>query len=202
MIVKYMRVSTTKQNIARQDLLMDKLGIKFEREYIDKVTGKTKDRPQLKKMILELKSGDIVYCESISRLARNVDDLRALCKELGDKDVVVYFVKEGFNTSGTSYQFLLTVLGAVAEMERELTQERVAQRVTQLIEQKEGTGEIGTKTGKWFGREEKTSNDLPKNFKKYHSQMESNQITKVEMAKLLRCSRATLYRWLKLYNEH
>ena len=45
MIVKYMRVSTTKQDIARQD----KLGVKFDKEYIDKMTGKTKDRPMLNK---------------------------------------------------------------------------------------------------------------------------------------------------------
>lgn len=49
MIVKYMRVSTTKQDIARQDIQLDKLGVKFDKEYIDKMTGKTKDRPMLNK---------------------------------------------------------------------------------------------------------------------------------------------------------
>ncbi|WP_297430749.1 recombinase family protein, partial [Clostridium sp.] len=55
MIVKYLRVSTTKQDITRQDMQLDKLGIKFDKEYIDKMTGKTKERPQLNKMLVALK---------------------------------------------------------------------------------------------------------------------------------------------------
>ncbi|MFR1908630.1 MAG: recombinase family protein [Clostridium neonatale] len=72
MIVKYLRVSTTKQDPGRQEMQLDKLGIKFDKEYIDRMTGKTKDRPQLNKMIVELNKGDIVYCESISRLGRSL----------------------------------------------------------------------------------------------------------------------------------
>ncbi|MDU4856029.1 MAG: recombinase family protein, partial [Clostridioides difficile] len=54
MIVKYLRVSTSKQDLGRQEMQLDKLGIKFDKEYIDKMTGKTKDRPQLNKMIVEV----------------------------------------------------------------------------------------------------------------------------------------------------
>ena len=75
MIVKYLRVSTTKQDTTRQDIQLDKLGIKFDQEYIDKMTGKTKDRPQLNKMIVSLSEGDTVYCESISRLGRSLKDI-------------------------------------------------------------------------------------------------------------------------------
>ncbi len=181
---------------------MDKIGVNFDKEYIDKVSGKDANRPKLNKMINEVRKGDIIYCESISRLGRNVDDLREICKVLGDKGVVVHFVKEGFNTSGSTYLFLLTVLGAVAEMEREMTQERVNQRVSQLVFEKNEYGIINTKSGKWFGREKKTIESLPKNFKKYYLQMKDKQITKVEMAKLLQCGRATLYRWIKLYEEN
>lgn len=80
-----------------------------------------------------------------------------------------------------------------------MIQERISQRVSQLIEEKIQTGNITTKSGKWFGREEKTVESLPKNFSKYYNQMINKQITKVEMSKLLQCSRATLYRWIKLY---
>ena len=202
MIIKYLRVSTTKQQILRQDLLMNKIGVVFDKEYIDKVSGKNADRPKLKEMLKDVKKGDVIYCESISRLGRNVDDLRAICKQLGEIGVTVNFVKEGFNTGGSTYVFLLTILGAVGEMEREMTKERVTQRVSQLVEEKNKTGNIGTKSGNWFGRQEKTVESLPRNFSKCYNQVKDKQITKVEMSKLLQCSRATLYRWIKLYEEN
>lgn len=55
MIIKYLRVSTTKQQVIRQDLLMDKIGVVFDREYIDKVSGKNADRPKLKEMLKDVK---------------------------------------------------------------------------------------------------------------------------------------------------
>lgn len=80
-------------------------------------------------------------------------------------------------------------------MERETIQETVIQGV----EKCKATGEI--KTGRWFGREEKTIDDLLKDFKKYYDKMINKEITKVKMAKLLWCGRATLYRWIKLHEK-
>lgn len=195
MIVKYLRVSTRTQDIARQDMQLDKLGIKFDKEYVDKMTGKSKDRPMLNKMIVEVKSGDTVYCESISRLGRSLKDLIDIIEQLVQKGVRVIIVKEGIDTSSSTYKLLLAVFGGVAEMERETIQERVIQGV----EKCKVTGE--TKTGRWFGRKEKNADDLPKEFKKYYDKMLNKEISKVEMAKLLGCGRATLYRWIKLYEE-
>lgn len=194
MIVSYMRVSTKHQDIGRQDFMLEKLGIKFDKQYVDKITGKFKDnRPELNKMIVDTKDGDIVYCESISRLGRNLKDLIEIIEKLKEKGVRVVIVKEGIDTKTTTYKLLLGIFGAVAEMERETIQERVLEGV----ERCKATGE--TKTGRWFGREEKTVEDLPKNFYKYYDQLDNKQITKVEMAKLLGIGRATLYRWIKLY---
>lgn len=195
MIVKYLRVSTTKQDTGRQEMQFDKLGIKFNKEYIDKITGKTKDRPQLNKMIVEVKEGDTVYCESISRLGRSLKDLIEIIDQLINKGVRVVIVKEGIDTNSSTYKLLLAVFGGVAEMERETIQERVIQGV----EKCKATGT--TKTGKWFGREEKTIDDLPKEFKKYYDKMINKEISKVEMAKLLDCGRATCYRWIRLYED-
>lgn len=195
MIVKYLRVSTVKQDIGRQDMQLDKLGIKFDKEYIDKITGKTKDRPQLNKMIVDAKEGDTVYCESISRLGRSLKDLIDIIEQLVNKGVRVVIIKEGIDTNSSTYKLLLAVFGGVAEMERETIQERVIQGV----EKCKATGE--TKTGRWFGREKKKTDDLPKEFKKYYIKMINKEISKVEMAKLLECSRATLYRWIKIYED-
>ena len=86
-------------------------------------------------------------------------------------------------------------------MERETIQERTLQSIERLKDIKNNTGKIATKSGKWFGREEKKVTDLPKDFKKYYYKMQNKEITKVEMAKLLGVGRATLYRWIKLYEE-
>lgn len=195
MIYKYERISRKKQSTGRQEMILDKLGIKFDKTYVDKMSGKNMERPQFKQLKLDVVEGDIIYVESISRLGRNVDDLRATCDYFNSRGITVYFVKEGINTSGDGYKFILTILGAVAEMERETTVERVQQGVQRCKE----TGV--TKTGRWFGRESKTVNDLPKDFKKYYIKMINKEISKVEMAKLLECGRATLYRWLELYEK-
>ena len=201
MIVSYLRVSTINQEVGRQEYQLDKLNIKFDKEYIDKCTGKNKERPQLIKMMNELKEGDILYCESISRLGRNLKDLIDIVEELISKGVRVILVKEGIDTSTTTYKLLLGIFGAVAEMERETIQERTLQSIERLKDIKSNTGEVATKSGKCFGREEKKASDLPKEFKKYYDKMQNKEITKVEMAKLLGVGRATLYRWIKLYEE-
>lgn len=195
MIYKYKSVSTRKQSIGRQEMILDKLGIVFDKAYTDKISEKVIDRPALNKMKLEVNDGDIIYCESISRLGRNVDDLRSTCDYFKNKGVTVYFVKEGINTDGDGYKFILTILGVVAEMERENTVERVQQGVVRCIE----TGT--TKTGSWFGREEKKIEDLPKDFKKYYIKVINKELSKVEMLKKLGVGRATLYRWIKLYED-
>ncbi len=80
-------------------------------------------RPALNELKLEVNGGDRIYCESISKLERNVDDLRSTCDYFKNKCVTVYFVKEGINTDGGGYKFILTILDAVAETERENTVE-------------------------------------------------------------------------------
>jgi DNA invertase Pin-like site-specific DNA recombinase len=180
----YQRVSTVKQDERRQDISLE--GYKIDKKYIDKVSGKDADRPQLNKLKLDVQKGDTIYVESISRLGRNVDDLRSLCSYFKDKGVTVHFIKEGFNTAGEMYKFLLTILGAVAEMERELIVERVREGI-------EKAKTHGTKSGKPHGRPERT---FPKTWGKYYDQWKAGEITAVEFAKLMGMSRATLYRYL------
>ena len=204
MVYIYQRVSTKKQSTKRQDFVMDKEGIKADKVYVDKMTGKTLDRPELNKLKLEAKSGDIIYCESISRLGRNLKDTIEICDYFINKDVQIRILKEGIDTKTSTYKLLLAIFGAIAEMERETIQERVTQRIEQLKELKEETGEIGTKTGVWFGREEVTKefiiNKYPK-FERYLEQVNNKQINKVEMAKMLGIGRDTLYRYLDIYNN-
>lgn len=203
MIYAYERVSTRKQNTERQDRVLKNIladrGISIDKIFQDKITGKTTEkRVQLETMIKTAQPGDIVYCESISRLGRNLKDLIEIIEQLTEKGVHVIILKEGIDTSNSTYKLLLAIFGGVAEMERETIQERVTQRIDQLKEDK-AKGEINTKTGKWFGREKLTKENLPGPFPKYYQMMKAKKITKVEMAKLLGVGRDTVYRWIKIY---
>lgn len=190
MIHGYLRVSTDKQDERRQ---MEALkNHKIDHYYLDKVSGKNvKDRPELKKMLLAIQKDDRVVAESISRLGRNVDDLRRIVEEIVTKEAVVHFVREGLTTEGNTYKFLLTILGAVAEMERE----NINQNVMQGIEKAK---KYGTRSGKPIGRPKA---ELPKNWDRYYPRYEKGELKAVEMARLLNISRTTLYRYIKLHEE-
>lgn len=202
MIFTYQRVSTKKQSNERQEFVFEKEGIKSDKDFKDKITGTKKDRPELNKLKLEVKKGDIIYVESISRLGRNLKDTIEICDYFIAKGVKVVILKEGIDTTSSTYKLLLAIFGAVAEMERDTIQERVSQRIDQLKEDKE-QGIISTKTGRWFGREEVTKefilNKYPK-FERYLEQVNNKVINKTEMAKMLGVGRATLYRYIDIYN--
>ncbi|GAX66746.1 recombinase family protein [Clostridioides difficile] len=201
MIIGYERVSTKKQNNSRQERVLEEEGIKFNKIYRDKTTGATKDRPALNEMLLNVKKGDTVYCESISRLGRNLKDLINIIDTLIAKGVRVKIIKEGIDTSNSTYKLLLGIFGAVAEMERETIQERTQQKINQLKEDKEITGKINTKSGKWFGRKKITKEDLEnkKEFVKYYSKIKDKSMNKIEVAKILGIGRTTLYEWILIY---
>ena len=93
----YKRVSTEKQDLRRQEEAFK--GIQIDKEFCDKLSGNNSDRAQLNKLRLEAQDGDNIYVESISRLGRNVDDLRQIVQEFKDKGVTVHFIIERiFNT--------------------------------------------------------------------------------------------------------
>lgn len=139
MKVGYVRVSTAEQNTARQEVLMKHLGV--EKVYIDKISGKSADRPQLKEMLSFVRNGDTVMVEAISRFARNTKDLLELIDILQKKGVEFVSQKEKIDTSTPTGRFMLTVFAAVAELERGYLLDR----------QKEGIA-IAKSQGKYKGR--------------------------------------------------
>ncbi len=203
MIYTYQRVSTKKQSNERQDFVFEQQGIKANKSYKDKITGTKKDRPELNKLKLAVEEGDIIYVESISRLGRNLKDTIETLEYFISKGVRVVILKEGIDTTTSTYKLLLGIFGAIAEMERDTIQERVTQRIDQLKEDKEN-GQINTKTGKWFGREEVTKDFIVRKYPKFEGYLEminNKQLNKTEMAKILGVGRATLYRYIDIYNK-
>ena len=118
----YVRVPAAGQNPARQ---LD--GVELDRVFTDTVSGKSAARPQLQAMLAYVRDGDTVIVHSMDRLARNLDDLRRLVRELTGRGVAVQFVKEQLTFTAEDAPMatlLLSVLGAFAEFERALIRER------------------------------------------------------------------------------
>jgi len=127
MQVGYIRISTVGQNTARQEVLMQELGV--EKVFIDRLSGKNTDRPELKKMMAFVRQGDTVVVESISRFARNTKDLLELVEQLTAKGVEFVSKKEAIDTTTPTGKFMLTIFGAVAELEREYILQRQAEGI-------------------------------------------------------------------------
>lgn len=97
MKIGYIRVSTQEQNTIRQEVLMESLGV--EEVYIDRMSGKNTNRPQLQKMMDYVRHGDVVIVESISRFARNTRDLLELVERLSEKGVEFVSRKEAIDNN-------------------------------------------------------------------------------------------------------
>lgn len=120
--VGYQRVSSVDQNEMRQ---LD--GLELDKTFTDKASGKDTQRPQLQRALEFLREGDTLVVHSMDRLARNLDDLRAIVMTLTKRGVNVQFVKESLTFTGEDSPMstlLLSVMGAFAEFERSLIRER------------------------------------------------------------------------------
>jgi DNA invertase Pin-like site-specific DNA recombinase len=135
----YLRVSSLDQNEVRQ-----LEGLALGKTFTDKASGKDVKRPQLEAMQSFVRQGDTVFCHSMDRLARNLDDLRRIVLGLTERGVHIVFVKENLTFTGDDSpisNLLLSVMGAFSEFERELIRER----------QREGIA-IARREGKYTGR--------------------------------------------------
>lgn len=180
----YVRVSTEQQNEERQLKIAEDLKIDKEYIFIDKQSGKNADRKELKKMLEYCRKGDTVYCESISRIARNTKDLLNIIEHLSQKQVEFVSMKESIDTTTPQGKFTLTIFGALAELERECLLQRVAEGIAVAKEQ-----------GKYKGRKPKEI-DI-KEFKKMCAEWQQGKRTAVSIQKHFKISAQTFYRWVK-----
>ena len=180
MKIGYIRISTTDQNTARQEVMMKELGV--DQVFIDCMSGKNTDRPELKRMMNFVREGDVVIVESISRFARNTKDLLELVDQLTEKQVEFISKKEAIDTTTPTGKFMLTVFGAVAELEREYILQR----------QKEGIA-IAKQNGVYKGRK---PIEHPK-FREVVAIWKEGEITATEAMKRLDMKPSTFYRKVK-----
>ena len=139
--IGYARVSTEEQNTARQLHSFEGYTEKIKKVFIDKMSGKDTNRPELQAMLNYVREGDVVVVSEFSRLARSTRDMLQIVQELTDKGVGLISLKESVDTGTPQGRFMLTIFAALAELERE----------TILQRQREGIA-IAKKQGKYKGR--------------------------------------------------
>jgi DNA invertase Pin-like site-specific DNA recombinase len=182
MRIGYCRVSTLEQNTARQEIAMKELFV--DTMFIEKASGKNMDRPELKKMLAFARAGDILFIESISRLARSVKDLLNIVEILKSKHVALVSLKENFDTATPQGKFMITIFGALAELERETTLQRQAEGIA-----------AAKIAGKRFGR---PSLIVPDNFSDVISEWMSGNISAVQAMQKLNMKKTAFYKAVKI----
>lgn len=178
----YKRVSTADQNLARQ-----LHGLEFDREYVEKVSGKNMNRPELKAMLLNIREGDEVHCHDMSRAARDVRDLLNIVETITNAGGSIKFHKENLEFKGGQdsdpfQSLMLNLLSSISQFERDLL----------LSRQREGIA-LAKKRGAYKGRQSKFTDD---EFKQMREDF-ANTKNKAALAKRWGISRAYLYRVAK-----
>ena len=179
--IGYIRVSTFDQNPERQ-----LEGVKVDRAFSDKASGKDVKRPQLEALIA-LQPAEMLHVvvHSMDRLARNLDDLRRIVQTLTQRGVHIEFVKEHLSFTGEDSpmaNLMLSVMGAFAEFERALIRER----------QREGIA-LAKQRGAYRGRKKSLSSER---IAELRQRVEAGE-QKTKLAREFGISRETLYQYLR-----
>ena len=181
MNIAYVRVSTIEQNEERQKIALQKFEI--EKWFIEKVSAKDRNRPQLGAMIEFAREGDCIYIHDFSRLARSTKDLLNIVEELQRKKINLFSNKEQLNTSTPTGKLMLTMIGAINEFER----------LNLLDRQREGI-RIAKEKGKFKGRK---SISKPSNWNEIMDLYRKRNIKAKEAIKFLNLSESTFYKFLR-----
>lgn len=185
MLVGYARVSTHDQNVDRQLTEFKESGV--EKVFIEKESGKNRERPVLAEAMAQCREGDtFIVCE-LSRLARNTRDLLNVVYELEAKKVVIQSLKEKIDFSTITGQLVLNVLASISQFERSMILER----------QRQGIFEA-KKRGVYRGRKKV---EKPHNFDKVADLVISKQITAVEGMKMTGLKTSTFYQFYRAYKQ-
>lgn len=150
----YARVSTQEQNLARQTKALLELKIDEKNIFTEKISGAKRDRPVLNELLQIIQEGDIIHVTDLTRITRSSKDLFELVDIISGKGANLKSIKDTWldiSKDSTYGKFLLQVMGAVNELERNLIRERVREGV-----------DIAKAQGKYKGRPKKYTERNPK----------------------------------------
>ena len=179
-LIGYARVSTTDQNAQLQVDAFTAAGC--ERVFTDRASGSLASRPELDRMLAHLREGDVVVVWRLDRLGRSLKNLIALVEDLAERGVGFRSLSEPIDTTTANGRLFFSVMGALAEFERDLIRERTMAGLAAA----RARGRVG-------GRPPKMTPDKVKVAQEMHA---SKEYTVEAIAKTVGVSRKTVYRHL------
>ena len=176
MIIGYARVSTHDQNLDSQLDALQKADC--EQIFQEKITGKSKDRPELLSCLKALRKGDVLIVWKLDRIARSLKDLVEIITDLNQREIGFKSLTEAIDTTSATGRLVFHIFGALAEFEHSLIRERTIAGL-----------DAARARGRKGGRKPSMSE---KDIKKAKAMLSDPQITKTEVAKHFGVSRVTL----------
>ena len=177
-------MSTKEQSLARQ-----LVGVELERVYEEKISGATKDRPELNRCLDALREGDTLHVHAVDRLSRSMKDLLYIVDKVlsSGASLIIYSPRLEFHTQEKDYlqEFQLSLFGIVAQMERAMSRERQREGVIQAKLH-------GTKSGKPWGTQPLDMNRRDEAIGLLEG---GNNVTQI--ARLMKLSRPSIYKLLQ-----
>lgn len=180
MLIGYARVSTDDQDLRLQRIALKEAACL--RIFEEKGSGAKRDRPELARLLDQIREDDVVVVTRLDRLARSTKDLLDIAEKLNGVGAGLRSIAEPWaDTTSPAGRMVLTVFAGIAEFERA------------LIHQRTSTGRIAAQArGVRFGRPPKLTTEQIALGQRLVGEGTSVR----EAAKLLKCHHATLYRAL------
>lgn len=191
----YARCSTdlTRQDIDRQKRELRRLGVQEDDHiYWEYESGTKDDRAEFQKLLNVVQPGDTIVCTEVSRLTRSTQRLCEVLKLVQDRHLRLN-IGGAFSVDCRTEEIdpmtkgMLMMWGVFAEMERDIISQRV----------KSGMENARAK-GKKIGRPGLTRDTIPDKFWKYYQMYQRKELTAAEIARILDCSRTTVYKYIDL----
>ena len=191
--ILYARVSTEEQNLARQLVQQTE----YDKVFVEKISGKNMNRPELKAMLEYVRKDDVVEVESYSRLARNARDLLEIVEKLTDKGVNFISKKEAIDTTTPQGRLMLTVFAGLYQFERESILQRQKEGIEIAKEEDAALKARGQKAKNYRGRKAiEVDHDK---FASVYKAWNADELTARQAMEMLNLKPNTFYRRVKEY---
>jgi DNA invertase Pin-like site-specific DNA recombinase len=185
MIFGYARVSTKDQIL---DLQIDALrNAGCEKIYTEKVSGYTKDRQELNKLLDNIRAGDIIIIYKLDRLGRSLKHLLELIQVIQEKKVELKSIHDAIDTSNPTGKLIFSIFASLSEFERDLIRERTLSGLASA----RARGRIG-------GKPKGLSKEADAKANTAVTLYQSNNHSIKEIMEQLNISKQTLYNYLRI----